>query len=58
MFQENVGYKFDVCSIFKTNALLENVVEDIRKLGKELTKQDYIVIVGGAENSLDISQGY
>jgi hypothetical protein len=34
------------------------VVEDVRKLGKDLTKQDYIVIVGGAGNILDINYYY
>jgi len=43
MFQENLGSKFEVCSIFKPNAPLVNIVEDVRKLGKDLTKQDHIV---------------
>jgi hypothetical protein len=57
MFQENLGSKFEVCSIFKSNAPLENV-EDVRKPGKDLTKQDHIVTVGGAGNSLDTNQDY
>jgi hypothetical protein len=40
--------------MFKLNAPLANV--DVRKLGKDLTKQDHIVIVGGVGNSLDINQ--
>jgi hypothetical protein len=32
-------------SIFKPNASLAKLVEDMRKLGIHLTKQDYIVIV-------------
>jgi hypothetical protein len=52
MLQENLGTKFDVVSIFKPNAPLAKVVEDLGKLGKGLTKQDHI-IVGGSGNSLD-----
>jgi hypothetical protein len=51
-----LGSKFEVCSIFKPNAPLANLVEDVRKPGKDLTKQDHIVTVG--ENSLDINQDY
>jgi hypothetical protein len=58
MLQENLGSKFEVCSIFKPNIPLANVVEDVRKLGKDLTKQYHIIIVGGARNSLDINQDY
>jgi glycerol dehydrogenase-like iron-containing ADH family enzyme len=58
MLQENLGSKFEVFSIFKPNAPLANVVEDVRKLSKDLNKQDHIVIVGGAGNSLDVNQDY
>jgi hypothetical protein len=58
MLKENLGSKFDICSIFKPNAPLENVVEDIGKLGKDLTKQDHIIIVGGPGNSLDRNYHY
>jgi hypothetical protein len=51
MFQENLGTKFDVCSIFKPNSTLAKVVEDLRKLSKDLTKQDHTV--GGTGNSLN-----
>jgi hypothetical protein len=37
MIQENLGSKFEVCSIFKPNVPLAIVVEDVRKLGKDLT---------------------
>jgi hypothetical protein len=46
MLQENLGPKFEDCSIFKPDTPLANVVEDVRKLGKDLTRQDHIVIVG------------
>jgi hypothetical protein len=45
MLQEKLGIKFDMMSIFKPNATLAKVVEDLGKLGKDLTKQDHIVIV-------------
>jgi hypothetical protein len=47
MLQENVGSKFEVFSILKTNTPLANVVEDIRKLGKDLTKQDILSLWEG-----------
>jgi hypothetical protein len=53
MLPKNLGTKFDVCSIFKPNASLAKVVEDTGKLGKGLTKQDHIIIVGGPGNSPD-----
>jgi hypothetical protein len=37
MLQENMGSKFEVCSIFKPNTPLPKVVEDVMKLGKDLT---------------------
>jgi hypothetical protein len=46
MLQENLDSKFEVCSIFKPNVPSANVIEDVRKLGKDITKQDHIVIVG------------
>jgi hypothetical protein len=36
-----------------TMQILAKVVEDLGKLGKDLTKQDYIIIVGRPGNSLD-----
>jgi predicted Rossmann-fold nucleotide-binding protein len=44
------------CSIFRSDTPLAKVVEDMRKLGGDLSKQDHIVIVGGGGNSLDINQ--
>jgi hypothetical protein len=57
MLQENLVSKFKVCSIFKPNAPLE-IVEDVGKLGKDLTKQAHIVIVDGDGNGLDINKDY
>jgi predicted Rossmann-fold nucleotide-binding protein len=56
MLQENLGFKFEVCSICKPYAPPANVVELVRKLGKDLTEQDHIVIVGGARNNTDENQ--
>jgi hypothetical protein len=53
MLQGNLGNKFYTISIFELNAPLSGVVVDLRKLGKGLTKQDHIVIVGGPGKSLD-----
>jgi hypothetical protein len=57
ILQENQGTKFDVCSIFKPNASLAKVVENIAKLGKD-TKHDHVVIVEGPGNSLELHYHY
>jgi hypothetical protein len=51
MLQGELRTKFDICSIFKPNAPLAKVVEDVGKLGKSFTNQDYIITVGGSGNS-------
>jgi hypothetical protein len=53
MLQTHLGTEYEVTSIFKPNAPLENVVEDLANLGKDLTKKDHIIIVGGPGNSLE-----
>ena len=53
MLQKHLGTEYKVTSIFKPNAPLENVVEGLANLGKDLTKKDHIVIVGGPGNSLE-----
>jgi hypothetical protein len=49
---------YDILSISKPNAPLANVIEDLGKLGKELNKQDHIVIVGAPGKSLDRNYNY
>jgi hypothetical protein len=51
MLGETLGKKIDIVSIVKPNAPLSSVVEDFVKLGKNFTKQDHIVIVGGPERA-------
>jgi hypothetical protein len=58
MLKESLGKGFDIVGIFKPNTLLGNVVEDLGKLLKDLTKQDHIVVVGGPGNSLDRNYNY
>ncbi|PNF27593.1 hypothetical protein B7P43_G02276 [Cryptotermes secundus] len=58
MPQENLETKFDLCSIFKPNAALANVAEDIGKLGKGLAKQEHVNTVGGPGKSLDRNYHY
>lgn len=53
-----MGTECEVTSIFKPNAPLKNVVEDLTNLGKDLTKKDHIVIVGGPGNSLERNYHY
>jgi hypothetical protein len=58
MLQEHLGTDYEVTSIFKPNAPLANVDEDLTKLGKNLTKRDHVVIVGGPGNSPDRNYHY
>jgi hypothetical protein len=58
MLQEKLGTEYEVTSIFKPNAPLANVIEDLGNLGKDLTRQDNIVIMGGPGNSLDSNYHY
>jgi hypothetical protein len=57
MLQNHLGTECEVTSIFKPNAPLENV-EDLANLGKDLTKEDHIVIVGWPGNSLERNYHY
>jgi hypothetical protein len=58
MLKESIGKRFDIVSTVKPNAPSANVLEDLRKLGEDFTKQDHTVIVGGPENSLDRNYNY
>ena len=58
MLQKHLGTEYKVTSIFKPNVPLENVVEGLANLGKDLTKKDHIVIVGGPGNSLEKNYHY
>jgi hypothetical protein len=52
MLQETLGSKYEI-SIFKSNAPLANVVEDLGNLSKDVSKQDHVVVVERPGNSLD-----
>jgi hypothetical protein len=58
MLQEKLCTEYEGTSIFKPNTPLANVVEDLGNLGKDLTKQDHIVLVGGPGNNLDNNYHY
>jgi hypothetical protein len=58
MLQENLGTKYDMCSIFKPSDPHAKLVMDIGNIYKGLTKQDHIIIVGGPGNSLDRNYPY
>lgn len=47
----NTRYK-NRLSIFKPDAPLANIVENLGKLGNDLTKRDHVIIVGGPGNGL------
>jgi hypothetical protein len=48
-----LGIEYNVTSILKPNAYLNNVTEVTGKLRKGFTKKDHVIIAGGPENSLD-----
>jgi len=58
LLQNHLGTECEVTSIFKPNASLENIVEDLANLGEVLTKKDHIVIVGGPGNNLERNHHY
>jgi hypothetical protein len=57
MLQENLGTEREITSIFKPNAPLADVDEDLWKLGNDVAKRDHIKI-GGPGNSLDRNYHY
>ncbi|KAK4878180.1 hypothetical protein RN001_010686 [Aquatica leii] len=42
----------NILNIFKPNALLEDVISDVKKLTREFTSNDYVVIIGGSNNAI------
>ena len=56
--KEHLGTEYEITSIFKHNAHLTNVTEDLWKLGNNLIKPDHIMIVGEPGNSLGINYHY
>ena len=44
--KEHQGTEYEITNIFKHNAHLTNVAEDLGKLGNNLIKPDHIIIVG------------
>ena len=50
--KEHLGTEYEITSIFKHNAHLTNVAEDLGKLGDNLIKPYHIIIVGETGNSL------
>jgi hypothetical protein len=58
MLLEHLSTEYIVTSIFKPNAPLANIVEDLWKLGKDFNKRDHIVTVGGPGQSLDRNYHY
>lgn len=58
LLQEELGSKYQVTNFFKPSASLSQVVEDIGSLCKDFGKEDHVVIVGGAGNSIDRDKGY
>jgi hypothetical protein len=47
----HLGSEYEVTSVFKPSAPLANVIEDLENLSKDLTKKDYIIIVGGQKTA-------
>lgn len=58
MLQEKLGDRYQITSIFKTSACLSQVIEDVGPLCNGFTKQNHVMVVGGAGSSIDRDQGY
>jgi hypothetical protein len=58
MLQENLGTKYDMCSIFRPSELHAKLVQDIGNIHKGRTKQNHIIIVGGPGKRLDRNYPY
>lgn len=43
---------YQIMSIFKPNAKIEAVLEDMSKLTSDFTKEDYVIILAGSNNAL------
>ncbi|KAJ4449965.1 hypothetical protein ANN_01372 [Periplaneta americana] len=56
--QASLGEKYAVTSFFKPNTSLSKVVGNLSALAKELDKEDHVIIVEGAGNSLDRNFNY
>jgi hypothetical protein len=54
LLQNHLATEYEITNIFKPNAPLENIVEDLANLRKDLTKKDHIVIVGGPGKKLSL----
>lgn len=46
------NHSFNVCSIFKPNAMFESVVADTDKLLSTYGKHDFVVVIGGSNNAI------
>lgn len=44
---------YDITSIFKPNATLEDVLEDLAKLVTDFSKRYYVIIMGSSNNALN-----
>lgn len=58
LLQDRLGSGYQVTSFFKPSASLDQVVEDVGSLCRDFTKEDAVVIVGGAGNSIDRDPDY
>jgi hypothetical protein len=58
MLKKCLGTEYEITSIFKHNAHLTNVAEDLGKFGNNLIKSDHIIIMGEPRNSLGRNYHY
>lgn len=56
--KEHLGNEYEIISIFKQNAHLTNIAEDLGKFCNNLIKPDHIIIVGEPRNSLGRNYHY
>ena len=58
MLKEHLGTEYEITSIFKSNAPLADVTEELGKLGNGLIKWYHIIIVEVPGNSLERNYYY
>ncbi|XP_049842200.1 uncharacterized protein LOC126292312 [Schistocerca gregaria] len=58
LVQEKLGADYQVTSLFKPSARLSQVIEDIGPLCRDFDKNDEVIVIGGAGNSLAKDRNY
>jgi len=55
--QNSLGNSYEVCTIFKPNAKLEQVIEDVENLTKNFSLEDTVIIQAGTNGCFSFAIG-